>query len=93
MLHATRCVQVGGLLTCASLGSNRALLFTGPGPGERIELSADHRVCANTAEQERLLAAGARLTAGGAPGAAKAGAGPVYGPRQGAAHGVKGRLR
>eukprot|EP00887_Chlorella_sp_A99_P001661 scaffold8.g1661.t1 len=51
-------LQVGALVTCASLGSCRCLLHTG---GRVVLLSADHRAGGSKAERARLHAAGCEV--------------------------------
>ncbi|KFM25561.1 putative protein phosphatase 2C 5 [Auxenochlorella protothecoides] len=65
---ATLVLQIGQLVTCASVGNSRAVLDTGAG---RVALTREHVVASNPDERERLLAAGCTLArldvAGGGP--------------------------
>jgi hypothetical protein len=54
-------LQVGLLVTVASLGNSRCVLDTGD--GQLVQLSEEHRISSNLRERQRLLAAGCQVAA------------------------------
>ncbi|KAI3430380.1 hypothetical protein D9Q98_004975 [Chlorella vulgaris] len=73
---ATLVLQVGCLVTVASLGSSTCVLDSGD--GALLSLSEDHRMSSNVRERQRLLAAGCLVAALDA-----AGTGPAPTPSRG----------
>ena len=57
---ATLALQVGRLVTVASLGAGRCVLDTGCA-SEPVLLSVEHRIATNVAERQRLVAAGCEV--------------------------------